>query len=73
METAANQARELMRVLDGFSTLLRRDSKKRYRAHELVAAARRFNMLRLRHHRIQFCCPLLEDVSLDFASTFSFG
>ena len=73
MEAAANQAQELMRVLDGFSTLLRRDSKKRYRAHELVAAARKFNVLRLRHHRIQFSCPLLEHVNLDFSSTFSFG
>ena len=73
LEGAANQAQELMRVLDGFSTLLRRDSKKRYRAHELVSAARKFNVLRLRHHRIQFFCPLLENVSLDFASTFSFG
>lgn len=73
MEAAANQARELMRVLDGFSTLLRRDSKKRHRVQELVAAAEKFNLLRLRHHRIEFCCPLLEDATLDFASTFSFG
>lgn len=72
-KAAANQAQELMRVLDGFSTLLRRDSKKQHRAHELVAAARQFNLLRFRHHRIQFSCPLLEDVSRDFASTFSFG
>jgi len=73
IKAAATQAQELMQVLDGFSTLLRRDSKKRHRAHKLLKAAREFNLLRLRHHRIRFSCPLLEDVNLDFASNFSFG
>ena len=72
MDTAAGQAQELMRVLDGFSTLLRRDSKRRHHAHNLVDRARRFNLLRLRHHRVQFLCPLLDGRG-DFQSTFSFG
>ena len=73
MEGAADQAHELMRVLDGFSTLLRRDSKKQHHARQLVAAARKFNILRLRYHRIRFSCPLLEDETHDFASTYAFG
>ena len=73
MESAANQAQELMRVLDGFSTLLRRDSKKRHHARKLVVAARQYNFLRFRHHRIKYYCPLLEDSSADFESTYSFG
>lgn len=69
---AVRQAEELMRVLDGFSTLLRRDSKRRHHASKLVGAARQFNLLRLRHHRIRFECPLLDGVG-DFDSSFTFG
>ena len=39
LEGAARQAQELMRVLDGFSTLLRRDSKRMHDARSLVAAS----------------------------------
>lgn len=69
---AARQAQELMRLLGGFSTLLRRDSKRMHSARKLVAAARRFNLLRLRHHRIRLVCPLL-DGGAGFESSFSFG
>ena len=69
---AARQAQELMRVLGGFSTLLRRDSKRVHGARKLVAAARQFNLLRLRHHRIRLICPLLDD-GAGFESRFSFG
>ena len=72
MKGAARQAEELTRVLDGFSTLLRRDSKRRHRASRLVRAARQFNLLRLRHHRIHFECPILDGVG-DFDSSFTFG
>lgn len=69
---AANQAQELTRVLDGFSTLLRRDSKKQHSARQLVERARQFNLLRFRHHQIQFASPLLKGV-VGFESSFSFG
>lgn len=72
MAGAARQAEELTRVLDGFSTLLRRDSKRRHRASRLVKAAQQFNLLRLRHHRIRFECPVLDGVG-DFESSFTFG
>ena len=70
--SAARQAEELVRVLDGFSTLLRRDSKQRHFASRLITAARQFNLLRLRHHHVHFECPLLEGVG-DFESRFNFG
>ena len=70
--SAARQAEELVRVLDGFSTLLRRDSKQRHFASRLIKAARQFNLLRLRHHHVHFECPLLEGVG-DFESRFNFG
>ena len=71
MAGAATQAQELMHLLDGFATLLRRDSKKRHRASRLGRAARQFNSLRLRHHRVRFTCPLL-DGEEDFEAIFSF-
>ena len=73
MESAARQARDLMHLLDGFSTLLRRDSKKQHSGKKLLRAARQFNMLRFRHHHIQFVCPLLQSSDDGFQSRFSFG
>ena len=72
-ESAARQARDLMRLLDGFSVLLRRDSKRRHRVKKLVGDARRFNALRFRHHLVHFVCPLLDNDEGDFQSTFVFN
>ena len=74
LDEAARQAEGLMRVLDGFSALLRRDSKRLHSVRELVDAAWRFNMLRFRHHQIQLSCPLWDDRDsmMDFNSNFSF-
>lgn len=72
-ENAARQAQDLMHLLDGFATLLRRDSKQQHSARKLVDAARRYNLLRLRHHRIRLVCPLLEGDDPGFESRFAFG
>ena len=73
LEGAARQAQELMRVLDGFSTLLRRDSKRWHSARKLVDRARQFNLSRFRHHRIDFRSLLLDGTNRDFESSFQFG
>ena len=73
MDGAARQAQDLMRLLDGFAALLRRDSKQFHSGRKLVEAARRFNMLRFRHHRIHLVCPLLEEGKDGFHSRFAFG
>ncbi len=73
LENAALQARDLMRLLDGFATLLRRDSKQQHSGRKLLDAARRFNMLRFRHHFIQLTCPSLEGADEGFNSRFTFG
>jgi len=70
---AALQARELMQLLDGFSTLLRRDSRATHSARKLVDAARRYNLLRLRHHRVRLTCPLMEGDKTGFEAKFAFG
>ena len=73
MENAARQAQDLMRLLDGFSALLRRDSKRHHDARKLIEAARRFHVLRLRYHRIRLVCPLLENDDEGFKSRFAFS
>ncbi|WP_420634468.1 ATP-binding protein [Candidatus Palauibacter sp.] len=70
---AAKQARQLMRVLDGFSTLLRRDPKRQHRIRRLLEVVEQFSGLRLRHHRVRFSCPVLMSGGEDFESRFSFG
>lgn len=72
-DAAARQARDLMHLLDGFSTLLRRDARSTHSARKLIEAARRFNVLRLRHHRVRLVCPLLETEDKGFEANFAFG
>lgn len=73
IEEAARQTKELMRLLDGFSALLRRDSRKLHKASRLIRMARQNSALRLRHHHIAFNCPLLKGKEEDFRSRFAFG
>ena len=73
IDAAARHARDLMHLLDGFTTLLKRDSKQQHSARKLVDAARRFNVLRFRHHHIQFVCPLLHEDKEGFYSRFAFN
>ena len=72
-KSAARQARDLMHLLDGFATLLRRDSRQQHSIRKLVDAARQFNVLRLRHHRVRLVCPLLESDGEGFQSRFVFS
>ena len=73
VESAARHARDLMLQLEGFAKVLRRDSKRRHSARDLVDAARQFNMLRLRYHRVRLICPLLEGDDNNFQSKFAFN
>lgn len=72
-DAATRQARDLMHLLDGFSTLLRRDARSTHTARKLIEAARRFNVLRLRHHRVRLDCALLETDDKGFEANFAFG
>jgi signal transduction histidine kinase len=70
---AEKQAQNLMNLLDGFSGLLRRDTKRRHTARSLVDAARDFNLLRFGFHQIELVSPLLRTRHDDFAATFTFN
>ena len=72
LEEAARQVQGLMRILGGFSTLLRRDRKRVHGAAKLAERARQFNLLRFRHHRVRVVCPLADDEG-GFDAEFSFG
>ena len=72
VEEAARQVQGLMRILGGFSSLLRRDRKRLHSAAKLVDRARQFNLLRFRHHRVGFVCPLVDGDGA-FDANFSFG
>jgi signal transduction histidine kinase len=71
--SAVDQARELMHLLDGFSTLLRRDARSTHTAAKLIGAARQYNVLRLRYHQVQLVCPILESGQPGFEARFSFS
>ncbi|MYH17526.1 MAG: ATP-binding protein [Gemmatimonadetes bacterium] len=73
LKAAARQAKDLMRLLDGFSVLLRKDSKQNHSARKLIETARRFNILRIRHHKVSLSCPILEGNAQGFNSRFAFS
>ena len=70
---AARQAQELVRLLEGFSSLLRRGNRRPRSARELFENIRRINVLRFRHHHVDFACPLLETGQTGFQSNFEFS
>jgi signal transduction histidine kinase/anti-sigma regulatory factor (Ser/Thr protein kinase) len=68
-----NQARELVRVLDGFTELLRKGDRKENSLNLLLRRARDLNAVRFRHHNVRLVCPSLEDNVPDITATFAFG
>ena len=73
MERVAEQVREMMRLLDGFSDLLRKKDRKPTNLRDLIVRARDLNLVRFRHHKIQLECPVLDDKELRVVVNCSFG
>lgn len=67
------QARELVRVLDGFSELLRKGEKTKNSLRELLRAARDINRVRFRSHGVRLVCPAIDDFAPDVEAVFAFG
>lgn len=67
------QARELVRILDGFSELLRKGDRRPSSIKQLIARARDINKVRFRNHQVQLLCPALEESVPDIEKTFAFG
>lgn len=67
------QARELVRVLDGFTELLRKGDRKENSLKLVLKRVRDLNAVRFRHHNVKLVCPSLEDNIPDITATFAFG
>jgi signal transduction histidine kinase/anti-sigma regulatory factor (Ser/Thr protein kinase) len=73
LEPIQVQARELVRILDGFTELLRKGDRKKNSIKHLIRRARDINRVRFRNHKVKLVCPALEDDVLDIEREFSFG
>ena len=73
IEQVKEQARELARILDGFSELIRKKERKLNSFKKLIRRARDLNQVRFRKHGVRLVCPYLEDEFSDIEGVFSFG
>lgn len=69
----AEQVKEMMRLLDGFSDLLRKKDRKKVDLKTLVKRARDLNHIRFRHHKIRLECPAVEESAPSVEVSCSFG
>ncbi len=67
------QARELVRILDGFTELLRKGDRKANSIKHLIRRVRDINRVRFRNHKVRLVCPALEDETPDIEREFAFG
>ncbi len=73
LELVQTQARELVRVLDGFSDLLRKGDRRSNSLRTLVTRVRDINRVRLRKHKVHLVCPALEEDFPDIKKEYTFG
>lgn len=73
VEEVQGQARELMRLLDGFAVLLRKGDRRESSLKQLVKRVRDMNAVRFRIHNIRLVAPALEESVPDTKATFAFG
>jgi len=72
-EVVQTQARELVRILDGFTELLRKGDRGPNSLKHLIRRARDINWVRFRNHRVRLLCPALEEAARDAHPNFAFG
>ncbi|WP_225578688.1 ATP-binding protein [Novacetimonas hansenii] len=67
------QAKELVRILDGFSELLRKGDRKPHSLKNLVRRVRDINKIRFRTHDVRLSAPMLEEDAADIEPSFAFS
>lgn len=67
------QARELVRILDSFTDLLRKGDRREFSLKTVIRRARDVNTVRFRNHRVRLHAPDLEEGTSDVTATFAFG
>jgi signal transduction histidine kinase len=72
-EELLDRAENLSQLLDGFSTLLRKDTKKDFSIKSLLRESKILNESRFSIHDIVFSCPPLTGEQPDFEVNASFG
>ena len=72
-ETIQSQARELVRILDGFSDLLRKGDRQPHSLRHLMRRGRDINRVRFRNHRVRLQCPALVEGARDAEPSFAFS
>src|SRR5665213_558707 len=73
MKSLLARAEHLSQLLDGFSTLLRKDRKKIHRIKDILQESRLLNENRFDIHSVIFSCPVLTGEQPDFEVNVSFG
>jgi anti-sigma regulatory factor (Ser/Thr protein kinase) len=73
VKVVRERARELVRILDGFSELLRKGERKKNSLQQLILRARDINRARFRAHNVRLVCPAVESQGPEINSSFSFG
>lgn len=68
-----SQARDLVRILDGFTELLRKGERKSNSIKHLIRRVSDINRVRFRNHDVKLTCPALTDAIPDITKNFSFG
>ena len=69
----STRARELSRVLDGFTVLVQKGTRRPASLKRLVRRAWDINSVRFRKHSVRLHCPALEGHAPDVKSSFVFG
>lgn len=73
LKAVTHQVEEMMKLLDGFSDLLRKKDRKPVDLRNLIRRARDLNRIRFRHHNVKLECPALEDGAPEVTVSCSFG
>lgn len=73
LETIQTQAKELVRILDGFTELLRKGDRRENSLKALIRQVRDINQVRFRSHKVRLVCPALDENFPDVKLTFAFG
>jgi signal transduction histidine kinase len=73
MPALLSRAEHLSQLLDGFSTLLRKDRKKKHKVSSILRESKYLNESRFEIHHIVFSCPVLTGEQPDYEVTVSLG
>ena len=72
-EAIRTRARELARMLRGFTDLLRKGPRRPSSLKGLIRRVRDINLVRFRKHHVRLDCPAIEDEAPDITTNFVFG